>query len=60
MNPIPVAFRSLIMADPEERHFSINFCNADEGRGQEIWCIIDEYPENEGELTATYLLPKDY
>jgi len=55
-----IAFRHLQEADPEEKHFSIQFCNFDEGRGQEIWCIIDDYPKEEGGRCATYLLPKDY
>jgi hypothetical protein len=57
---IVVAFRHLMEAAPQEKHFSIKFCNFDEGRGKEVWCIIDEYAEEEGGLTATYLLPKDY
>lgn len=57
---VVTAFRYLYLADPKERHFSIKFCNFDEGRGREIWIIVDEYPENEGGLTATFLLPSDY
>ena len=57
---IVLAFRYLIQADKEEKHFEITFCNFDEGRGKKIWCIVDEYPEEEGGRTATYLLPSDY
>ena len=60
LNQIILAFRSLFLADPNEKHFSINFCNFNDGRGQEVWCIIDEYSEEEGGRTATYLLPSDY
>jgi hypothetical protein len=57
---IVMAFRYLYLANPKERHFSIKFCNDDEGRGLEIWIILDEYPAGEGGLTATFLLPSDY
>jgi len=57
---IIIAFRYLQEADPKERHFAIRFCNFDEGRGQEVWCIIDGDPKEEIERIATYLLPKDY
>ncbi len=60
LKQVILAFRNLFLADPTEKHFSINFCNFNDGRGQEVWCIIDEYSEEEGGLTATYLLPKDY
>jgi hypothetical protein len=55
-----IAFRYLQEADSKEKHFAIRFCNFDEGRGQEIWCMIDDYPEEKGGRTATYLFPKDY
>lgn len=57
---IVMAFRSLYLAMPKERHFSMKFCNQDEGRGFEVWVILDEYPPEEGGLTATLLLPSDY
>ena len=55
-----LAFRFLFLADPKERHFSLKFCNSDEGRGLEVWVMLDEYPPQKGGLTATFLLPGDY
>ncbi len=57
---VVMAFRFLFLADPKERHFSLKFCNDDEGRGTEVWVMLDEYPQGEGGLTATFLLPSDY
>ncbi len=57
---VVIAFRYLMEADKEEKHFMIRLCNKNDGRGEEVWCIVDEYPEEEGGRTATYLLPHDY
>lgn len=57
---VVIAFRYLMEMDAEEKHFMIRLCNKNDGRGQEVWCIVDEYPEGDGGRTATYLLPHDY
>jgi len=54
------AFRVLMKVTPDEHHFVFRFANSGGFQGQDVWAIIDDYPEAEGGRTATYLLPGDY
>jgi hypothetical protein len=51
------AFQMLIKAFPQERHFIIEFADANNGQGEKVWLIRDE---SETELIETMLLPDDY
>jgi len=51
------AFQLLIRAFPQERHFIIGFAYANNGKGENVWLIIDE---SETERIETMLFPDDY
>ncbi len=51
------AFRTLMLAFPQERHFIIGFAYANNGEGEKVWLIIDE---SETERIETILFPDDY
>jgi len=51
------AFRLLISAFPQERHFIIGFAYANNGEGEKVWLIIDE---SDTERIETMLFPDDY